>query len=695
MKKEDFKIGTYKVSPSTRSIKVGGEMIHLQPKVMDLLCYLSQNANNVISRDELITHVWKGVIVSDDAIHRTISILRSVLKDDPKNPEYLETITKTGYRIIASVRYDKGVLKNSAEEIKRHNPFVALPLVILIIVLIALVVKDNSIKINVPKFSYLTSHNGLEYAPQISPVTNEIIYSQYDKGWEGSFIIDSKVGSLPKKQDIDKRFIDSIWSPDGKAIYSHENTTQSCNVVKHFLSGLPSQQIGDCITKSRGMLFYMDVSVDDKFIIISERNNNISRRLYEINVKTGERKSFFKNTDGIGDYFPKYSPDNKWLAFARGFTANSRELMIVPITGGKAIQLTTDDAFIQDLVWTSDNNIVFISNRESGINGLWYMDLDASEPIWLNTIIDGIDRIDISHDDKFLAYQTWYQPFNVYQLDLNKLEEGMNSGKALSISKKENNFPSVSPDGQYLSYISNKTGNYGLWLTDTNGENPKLLVDNVHKYAAPEWSADSKQLSFTILNEGQGDICITNLEGKYSCITHSKEDELFSSWSKDQESIYYTKLIPGDDSHYINYRYELSSRAIVETGIEKGLNIKESNQASILYYNEAVTSNIFKFNTITKQKEIIIDDFYDVYYKSWFVADSGIYYYSKNKELRFYNFYSKEITTLMPMSKIGGYGTSSGLYVDTKEQTLILSLSPMTLNGDIGLVENFSELLPQ
>jgi DNA-binding winged helix-turn-helix (wHTH) protein len=693
---ENFMIGKYKVSTKTRTIQIEDELIQLQPKVMDLLSYLAKNANKVISRDELIEHVWKGLVVSDDAIHRTVSILRSVLKDNPKAPAYLETIPKTGYRIIAKVSYESSTTQKVTTKSNIKLTIIAVVFSICVIgLLIFLIYTKQPQSISIPKFRYLTNHNGLEYAPQFSPVENEILYSQYLKGWEGAFTINSKIGSTPAKLNIDANNIDSIWSPSGQAIYSHLATSDNCKIMKHFLSGLPSQAIGDCITKSRGMFFYMDVSKDEKYLIVSERDSNTPRKLYQIDIDSGDRKPFFYSNEGIGDYSPKYSPNNQWLAFTRGYNSNSRELMLVPAIGGSPKQLTFDDAAIQDIVWTSANNIVFISTRKSGASGLWHIKTDGSEPTWLNMTIDGIDRFDISKEDQYLAYQNWYQPFNIYKIQLDDLFNGVEKSILITDSKKENTFPSLSPDGKYLAYVSNQTGEFDLWISDYNGENARLLVENILKYSAPEWSPDSKKISFTLLSEGQGDVCITNLKGQYYCISNSKDDELFSTWSNDGSSVYYTTMIAGEPPEYKSYKYNLSSREITRPIITNAINIKESEQPNIIYYNEAVSSNIYKLNIQSQQKELLIDDFYDVYYKSWHLAKSGIYYHSKNKEIKHYDFTKKVSTLLIPTIKIGGYNTTSGIFVDQQEKNIYFSLSPLTLNGDIGIVENFSELLPQ
>lgn len=61
--------------------------MRVEPKVVEVLVYLAQRGGHVVSRDELLTAVWTGVVVGDDARH----------------PTYIETLAKRGYRLIAPV----------------------------------------------------------------------------------------------------------------------------------------------------------------------------------------------------------------------------------------------------------------------------------------------------------------------------------------------------------------------------------------------------------------------------------------------------------------------------------------------------------------------------------------------------------------------------------------------------------------
>lgn len=68
---------------------------------MDLLFALAARRGQVVSREDLMQALWPDVVVGDDSLARTVSKLRQALGDDARSPNYLETIAKRGYRLIA------------------------------------------------------------------------------------------------------------------------------------------------------------------------------------------------------------------------------------------------------------------------------------------------------------------------------------------------------------------------------------------------------------------------------------------------------------------------------------------------------------------------------------------------------------------------------------------------------------------
>lgn len=119
--KPDFSVGEWGVTPDEGTITRDGEIVHLEPKVMEVLVYFTSRLAEVITREELERDVWKGAIVGYDAITKTIIKLRKALQDDARQPRYIKTIAKKGYQLIAQVNVSTD--RNEATPaISTHSP---------------------------------------------------------------------------------------------------------------------------------------------------------------------------------------------------------------------------------------------------------------------------------------------------------------------------------------------------------------------------------------------------------------------------------------------------------------------------------------------------------------------------------------------------------------------------------------------
>lgn len=100
-----FIIDDWQVSPAEGVLSRGSEVVHLEPKVMEVLVYFASRAGEVISREELETDVWRGAVVGYDAVTKTVIKLRKALQDDARHPRYIATISKKGYQLITPVMF--------------------------------------------------------------------------------------------------------------------------------------------------------------------------------------------------------------------------------------------------------------------------------------------------------------------------------------------------------------------------------------------------------------------------------------------------------------------------------------------------------------------------------------------------------------------------------------------------------------
>jgi TolB-like protein/DNA-binding winged helix-turn-helix (wHTH) protein/Tfp pilus assembly protein PilF/rhodanese-related sulfurtransferase len=103
-----FTVAGWSVDLSTLRIQKQDKDVKLEPKVMAVLEYLVSRSGQVVSRQDLEQAVWTGTVVGYDAISNAIIKLRKAFGDDAQHPQIIETIPKTGYRLIAAVEVQPG-----------------------------------------------------------------------------------------------------------------------------------------------------------------------------------------------------------------------------------------------------------------------------------------------------------------------------------------------------------------------------------------------------------------------------------------------------------------------------------------------------------------------------------------------------------------------------------------------------------
>ncbi len=98
-----FRVGKWFVAPSLNRVMRDGDEVQLAFKAMDLLICLAERAGELVEKRELVDTVWQTEFVADNTLTKRIAELREALGDDAREPRYIETIPKRGYRLIAEV----------------------------------------------------------------------------------------------------------------------------------------------------------------------------------------------------------------------------------------------------------------------------------------------------------------------------------------------------------------------------------------------------------------------------------------------------------------------------------------------------------------------------------------------------------------------------------------------------------------
>ena len=101
---EGFELGPWTVIPDRGLLRQGSVEVHLEPMVMDVLMVLAGHQGNVVTRDQLVDAVWDSRFIGDDVIVAKIATLRQKLGDHARDPKYIETVPRRGYRLMMPVK---------------------------------------------------------------------------------------------------------------------------------------------------------------------------------------------------------------------------------------------------------------------------------------------------------------------------------------------------------------------------------------------------------------------------------------------------------------------------------------------------------------------------------------------------------------------------------------------------------------
>src|SRR5919112_1711260 len=103
-----FIFDRYRLDQRERQLLRGTQPVPLPPKLFDLLAELVQNAGHLLQKQDLLDALWSGVAVEEGSLTRGISSLRQMLGSTTDGRDFIQTVSKRGYRFVAPVREAAG-----------------------------------------------------------------------------------------------------------------------------------------------------------------------------------------------------------------------------------------------------------------------------------------------------------------------------------------------------------------------------------------------------------------------------------------------------------------------------------------------------------------------------------------------------------------------------------------------------------
>lgn len=551
-----LRIGEHRIDLGALRVITRPEASRLTPRACSVLLELARAQGLTLSRAELIERVWRDSSPTDDVLTQAVKELRRAFDDDAVTPRYIETVPKVGYRLLAPAHWESAAAA-SANDAQVTLPGRAAPsrtshwrsaaaggaLVLLLLLLAVFLVlhplQHGERAAAAPRFAIereaaLTTDPGPEMSPAISADGTRVAYTVFDplthhlrlalRGIGDSAVLHPTGGSGQEGSPM--------WSSDGTELGFLRYEDHRCGVFVVPVLGGAERSRGACTPEA---LNFFDWSPDGgRFVTASVPAGDQSNAQLVLRDVTGENAMplHYTRVPGQPDLTPRYSPDGRWIAFRRGVLPYS-DLYVVPAQGGEVRAVTQLGARIRGFAWTPDSRALLFSSDHTGTRDLFLVELEGGR----------IEALGLGPAEfPSAARSAWRVAYEIPRRRSSVVRAELDDSAApteVAPSTGSDSYPSLSPDGTQVAFISDRSGRQELWLASDGSEARSLTTATDGVLLYPEWRADNRRLLLTRRREGHGELIQVDIPSRQvRVLSPAGMDVRFGSAGPDDNTAY-------------------------------------------------------------------------------------------------------------------------------------------------------------
>jgi Tol biopolymer transport system component len=344
----------------------------------------------------------------------------------------------------------------------------------------------------------ITDFVGLEEFPSISPDGKQVAFTAAQGGRRQVFVRLLAGGPpLPLTSDDADHELPR-WLPDGSSLVYF--SPAGPGEVQGAIYKIPA--LGGAFQRVTGSIGGGDVSRSGRLACFRLEKDHI-----ELVTSTleGSDVQLLAQLETRYHRYPRWSPDNQWIAFQAGDGVRW-EIYVISARGGKKPSpLTKDNNMISGLAWLPDSTgIIYASSRGTTVPylpplGLWEVSLDGRRPPRQLTPAEASYEQPDVHEGGLVSASRMQMRFDIWRYPFDAVAaENVRRGQQVTRQTGQVLTPTAAPDGSQIAYLSDSGGHANLWVTSSQGPPRQITFEDDPAVAigVPVWSPDGRWIAF-------------------------------------------------------------------------------------------------------------------------------------------------------------------------------------------------------
>ncbi len=496
--REPVRIGEWVLHADIGVLRRDDDEVRLTAKMLHALLVLLDAGDRGVSRDELLSAVWGDSYPTDSVISRAMADLRAAFGEKAGEERYIRTLPKFGYQLVATIAVP-GAEKSRSRY--RYLPGIAAATLVVLLLVVYIAQDDDdlplpSVLISLPESIPLTTAPGLEHQARISPTDDWVVYAALrpeHADWDLFRISLDDYTSQPVAVTAGVQEHGPAVSPDGGQVAYVRIDDSGCEVVTQSITvGVPLP-VARCTGKFATLV---DWSPDGSTLVFTgeeSADEQAYRRLYTVGIKGTDLRRLSNAVSPTGtDYYPRYSPTGRKVAFLRGEPQpdHRASVWVVDTESGAEQRLTPQPSQIGGITWVDDETIIY-----------GYLDAGRIESrlLDLNTLTEArMDRVNLIHADYRPRDGLLVTTRMRHERDLLLLSADGESRRIAS-STSDDHHGRLSPGEEWIVFVSRRSGYDEIWLTSTDTDVTRRLTRyDGASVRYPDWHPNGQRILFTV-----------------------------------------------------------------------------------------------------------------------------------------------------------------------------------------------------